>query len=45
MSTDDQFGSVILFGQGGTSVEVTKDKALSLPPVNLGAVALTLIRI
>jgi acetyltransferase len=45
MSTDDQFGPVILFGQGGTSVEVTKDKALSLPPVNLGAVALTLIRI
>lgn len=35
MSTDDQFGPVILFGQGGTSVEVTKDKALGLPPLNL----------
>lgn len=34
MSTDDQFGPVILFGQGGTSVEVTKDKALGLPPLN-----------
>lgn len=35
MSTDDQFGPVVLFGQGGTSVEVTKDKALGLPPLNL----------
>ena len=35
MSTDDQFGPVILFGQGGTSVEVTNDKALGLPPLNL----------
>jgi acetyltransferase len=35
MSTDKQFGPVILFGQGGTSVEITKDKALGLPPLNL----------
>lgn len=35
MSTDRQFGPVILFGQGGTSVEVTKDKALGLPPLNM----------
>lgn len=35
MSTDQQFGPVILFGQGGTSVEVTNDKALGLPPLNM----------
>ncbi|MDY0870974.1 bifunctional acetate--CoA ligase family protein/GNAT family N-acetyltransferase [Dongia rigui] len=33
--TDAQFGPVILFGQGGTSVEVTADRALALPPLNL----------
>ena len=35
MSTDAQFGPVILFGQGGTSVEITNDKALGLPPLNM----------
>jgi acetyltransferase len=34
-ATDPQFGPVILFGQGGTSVEVTADRALALPPLNL----------
>jgi len=33
--TDRQFGPVILFGQGGTAVEVIADKALGLPPLNL----------
>ncbi len=33
--TDRQFGPVILFGQGGTAVEVVADKALGLPPLNL----------
>lgn len=34
--TDDaQFGPVILFGQGGTAVEVIRDQALGLPPLNL----------
>ena len=33
-SPDDQFGPVILFGSGGTLVEVYQDKALSLPPLN-----------
>jgi acetyltransferase len=34
--TDDQlFGPVILFGQGGISVEVVADQALALPPLNL----------
>ena len=32
---DRQFGPVILFGQGGTAVEVINDKALALPPLNM----------
>jgi len=31
---DPQFGPVILFGHGGTAVEVLDDKALGLPPLN-----------
>ena len=31
---DDVFGPVILFGQGGTAVEVLADRALGLPPLN-----------
>jgi acetyltransferase len=34
MAEDELFGPVILFGQGGTAVEVLKDKALGLPPLN-----------
>jgi acetyltransferase len=34
-SEDPQFGPVILFGQGGTSVEVVNDVALGFPPLNL----------
>ncbi len=33
-SPDPQFGPVILFGAGGTLVEVFKDRALGLPPLN-----------
>ena len=32
---DSQFGPMILFGQGGTAVEVIGDKALALPPLNM----------
>jgi acetyltransferase len=32
--TDATFGPVILFGQGGTSVEVVADRAVALPPLN-----------
>jgi len=32
---DATFGPVVLFGQGGTAVEVVKDKAIALPPLNL----------
>jgi acetyltransferase len=35
MSVDPQFGPSILFGQGGTAVEVLKDTAVALPPLNL----------
>ncbi|WNG51608.1 bifunctional acetate--CoA ligase family protein/GNAT family N-acetyltransferase [Archangium minus] len=31
---DAQFGPVLLFGAGGTLVEVFKDRALGLPPLN-----------
>ena len=34
LSEDSLFGPVILFGQGGTSVEVVNDRALGLPPLN-----------
>jgi len=33
-SIDALFGPVLLFGQGGTSVEVVADRALALPPLN-----------
>src|SRR5271156_5564849 len=33
-SIDAQFGPVLLFGLGGQLVEVFKDRALSLPPLN-----------
>jgi acetyltransferase len=32
---DSQFGPVLLFGHGGTAVEVINDKALGLPPLNM----------
>jgi acetyltransferase len=35
MAVDAQFGPFILFGHGGTAVEVIDDKALALPPLNL----------
>jgi len=35
MINDVQFGPVLLFGHGGTAVEVLDDKALALPPLNL----------
>jgi acetyltransferase len=33
-SPDPQFGPVLLFGSGGQLVEVYKDRALALPPLN-----------
>src|SRR5690606_34683932 len=34
-SAGSDFGPVILFGEGGTAVEVTADTAVELPPLNL----------
>jgi acetyltransferase len=33
-SVDGVFGPVVLFGQGGTAVEVLADRAVALPPLN-----------
>jgi acetyltransferase len=35
LGEDAQFGPIVLFGQGGTAVEVIADRALTLPPLNL----------
>jgi len=34
-TTDTVFGPVMLFGQGGTTVEIVKDIAIALPPLNM----------
>ena len=34
-SVDPLFGPVILFGQGGTAVEVVADRAIALPPLSV----------
>lgn len=34
-TTDPAFGPVILFGHGGTAVEVIGDRAVALPPLNM----------
>ena len=34
LSDDAVFGPVVLFGQGGTAVEIVKDSAVALPPLN-----------
>ena len=35
VADDATFGPIIVFGQGGTAVEVISDKAMTLPPLNL----------
>jgi acetyltransferase len=35
VTTDSVFGPVILFGAGGTAVEITADRAIGLPPLNV----------
>ena len=35
VSEDLVFGPVVVFGQGGTAVEVLQDSAIALPPLNL----------
>jgi acetyltransferase len=35
VADDPTFGTVIVFGRGGTAVEIMNDKALALPPLDL----------
>ncbi len=35
VANDPQFGPVIVFGQGGTAVDIVADRAVALPPLNL----------
>jgi acetyltransferase len=35
VTEDPQFGPAILFGQGGTAVEILRDQAWALPPLNM----------
>lgn len=35
LAEDPQFGPVVLFGHGGTAVEVIRDRAVGLPPLNM----------
>ena len=35
VTTDAVFGPIILFGAGGTAVEITADRAIGLPPLNM----------
>ncbi|MGH0036986.1 MAG: GNAT family N-acetyltransferase, partial [Myxococcota bacterium] len=35
MKLDEQFGPVLLFGQGGTAVELLEDTTVGLPPLNM----------
>ena len=34
MVTDDPFGPIIVFGAGGTTIELLNDRAMELPPLN-----------
>jgi acetyltransferase len=43
-SPDPQFGPVVLFGTGGTLVEVFKDRALAIPPLTTTLARLTMQR-
>jgi acetyltransferase len=35
LADDPTFGTVVVFGRGGTAVEIVNDKALALPPLDL----------
>ena len=35
LANDPSFGTVVVFGHGGTAVEIINDKALALPPLDL----------
>src|SRR5579864_3716052 len=35
LADDPTFGTVVVFGRGGTAVEIINDKALALPPLDM----------
>ncbi|TVR11967.1 MAG: GNAT family N-acetyltransferase [Salinarimonadaceae bacterium] len=39
LADDPTFGPVVVFGRGGTAVEVVNDKALALPPLDMNLAA------
>jgi acetyltransferase len=39
IAPDAVFGPVVLFGQGGTAVEVVQDRAVALPPLDAAGAA------
>ena len=43
-SIDPVFGPVVLFGQGGTAVELVADRAMALPPLNVPLAAALVAR-
>lgn len=47
LSDDPVFGPVVVFGQGGTAVEIVQDSAVALPPLNplLARAQMTLTRV
>ena len=38
LADDPTFGPVVVFGRGGTAVEVIDDKSLALPPLDLSLI-------
>jgi acetyltransferase len=44
LADDPTFGPVVVFGRGGTAVEVIDDKALALPPLDLKLARLLIAR-
>ena len=34
IASDPTFGTMLMFGAGGTAIEVLRDKAIALPPIN-----------
>ncbi|MCG3136807.1 MAG: Protein lysine acetyltransferase Pat [Phycisphaerae bacterium] len=44
MTTDEVFGPVLVFGQGGTAVEVIGDRTIALPPMNMSLARYTITR-
>lgn len=44
LADDPTFGPVVVFGRGGTAVEVINDKALALPPLDMNLAGMLIAR-